>query len=80
MDTAAHPGATGNKAADFATELYLDQVIAGPEMAALIGVSHATLRRMVARKEFAPPINLSPRRKGWQRRTGLQFLAAREAA
>ena len=49
-------------------------------MAALIGVSHATLRRMVARKEFAPPINLSPRRKGWQRRTGLQFLAAREAA
>ena len=56
------------------------QVLSRRQVAALLGVSAATLGRMVHRGEFPAPIRLSRGRVGWRRATVERWLAEREAA
>jgi len=52
------------------------RVINRREVAALFGVSTATLSRMVSAGHMPSPIQLSPRRIGWQVGVLLDWLAA----
>ena len=56
------------------------QVLSRRQVAAVLGVSAATLGRMVHRGEFPAPIRLSRGRVGWRRATVERWLAEREAA
>ena len=56
------------------------QVLSRRQVAAVLGVSAATLGRMVRRGELPAPIRLSRGRVGWRRATVEQWLAEREAA
>ena len=47
------------------------------QAAELCGFSISTLDRLVARKEFPQPIQLSPRRVAWRRAEVLAWLAKR---
>lgn len=45
-----------------------------PERAGVVGVSHATLWRMVAAKRFPPPVRLSERVTAWRVEDVRQWL------
>jgi predicted DNA-binding transcriptional regulator AlpA len=42
-----------------------DRIMNKEQTASLIGVSVSTLDRMIRRKKFPQPLQLSPRRVGW---------------
>ena len=56
-----------------------DPALRKKEVAALIGVSVATLDRMVGRAEFPVPLELSRRRIGWRLCVVQAWLASRPA-
>jgi prophage regulatory protein len=47
-----------------------------PEILALVGVSHATLWRMIKRGDWPAPVKLSLRAIGWRREEVRQWLVA----
>jgi predicted DNA-binding transcriptional regulator AlpA len=53
---------------DLDRDLYLNQIITKPELAAERRVSVDTIDRMVKRGLLPPPLRLSPQRFGWRRR------------
>ena len=55
------------------------KILRRPEVEATIGVSTATLYRMMNRGEFPRPVKLSPGCVGWRKADVLTWLDSREA-
>jgi predicted DNA-binding transcriptional regulator AlpA len=53
-----------------------DPIVSKRETALLVGVSVSTLDRMIRRKEFPRPLQLSVRRVGWPLRAGVVLAIA----
>ena len=54
---------------------HLPLVLSGEEVCELLGVSRATLRRMVERGEFDPPLSSGGRALRWARESVTRYLA-----
>ncbi len=52
-------------------------ILRGPEVSARVGLSRATLYRMIARGTFPRPVRLSERATGWRTDEVDEWLASR---
>ena len=53
------------------------KILRGPEVSARVGLSRATLYRMIARGAFPRPVRLSERATGWRTDEVDEWLASR---
>ena len=56
------------------------RIIGRKEMCKKIGVGETTLWRMVKRGDFPPPLQISPRRVGWEEGEGDTYIESRPRA
>ena len=49
------------------------------QVTACVGLSKATIYRLIEKKQFPPPLRLAPRRVGWLREAIDQWLAQKKA-